>query len=346
MSNNDWWTQRLRRREVLVGATAIASGAVLVSCNDASPQPTTTQKARRHTIALVMGIQNDSFYITMQKGAQARAAELGVTFIADAPVKFDPALQTPIVEKMVAQHVDAILIAACDKEVMIEPLKHAYDAGIKIISLDTSIGDGDYVHGPVSFPLSYIGSNNFEGGKIAGNALIKAIGGKGKIYIQNVKPSISAVMLREQGFRSAIEATKGAVTVVAVDYNNSNSDTATEQTASILQHVNDLSAIFGCNMPSAQGAARAVKDAKKEGTIKVAAIDAPDNAIMDLRNGVINMAIAQKPAEMGRIGVEYAIKALSGETSNLDKRVVTGFVIIDKNNIDTPQAQDAIYRSK
>lgn len=346
MSKIDWWTQRLRRREVLVGATAMASGAALVSCNNATPQPTTTQKAKRHTIALVLAIQNDSFYLTMQRGAQTQADQLGVTLVVDAPAQFDPALQAPIVDKMVAQHVDAILIAACDNQAMIAPLKRAYDAGIKIISLDIPIGNGDYIHGPVTFPLSYIGSDNFEGGKIAGDALIKAIGGKGKIYIQNVKPNVSAVVLREQGFRSAIEATKGAVTVVGVDYNNSNFDTATEQTVSELQHVSDLAAIFGCNMPSAQGAARAVEDAKKQGVIKVAAIDAPDSAIMDLRNGVVDIAIAQMPAEMGKVGVEYAVKALSGNTRDIPKRFTTGFFSIDKNNIDTPAAQDAIYRSK
>jgi ribose transport system substrate-binding protein len=293
-----------------------------------------------------MGVQNDPFYMTMLKGAQARADELNVSLVATAPAQFDPAPQIPLVESMMARQVDAILIAACDKDAMIEPLKRAYDAGIKIISVDTYIGNGDYTHGPVTFPLSYIGSDNVQGGRIAGSALIKAIGGRGKIYIQNVKPGISTIIQREQGCLEAIQATGGAVTLTGVDYNNDSSVIARQQTAAVLRRVQDLSAIFGANLFSAEGAAHAVKDAGKQGVIKVASFDAPKQAIIDLRNGVIDIVIAQLPAQMGRIAIEYAVKALSGETGSLKKRVTTGYVIIDKDNVDTPEAQAAIYTSK
>ena len=77
----------------------------------------------------------------------------------------------------------------------------------------------------------------------------------------------------------------------------------------------------------------------------MACFDAPEQAIVDLRNGVIDLVIAQKPAEMGNIAVDYAVKALQGETGNLRKRVVTGYVIINNTNVDTPQAQEAIYKN-
>ena len=348
MDNVEWWRRQLCRRKFLVGAAAIASGTGFVSCSRPfSPATTSKNGNKKHyVVALVLGVQNESFYITMQKGAQLRANELGVSLIADAPAQFDPALQTVIVEAMIARRVDAILIAACDKNVMIEPLKRAYDAGIKIISVDTFIGNGDYVHGPVTFPLSYIGSDNVEGGRIAGSALIKAMGGKGKVYVQSVEPTLSTVVQRAQGFRSAVEATGGAVTMVKVDYNDDSSVLATEQTATVLHHVKDLSGIFGVNMPSALGAAQAVKAMNQEGIIQVVAMDAPDYAVADIRNGVVDIAIAQLPGDMGRIGVEYAVEALSGETSGLKKRVVTNYFIIDRDNVDTSEAQAVIYKSR
>lgn len=341
-----WFTQRLRRRTLLSGATAVASSALLLSCDSSAPPAPQSSLKKNFILALVAGVQNDAFYTTMQRGAQARAKELGVTLLFDAPAHFDAKLQTPIVNAMIARKVDALIIAACDKEAMIDPLKRAHDAGIKIISVDTYIGDGDYTQGPVTFPISYIGSDNVEGGKIAGIALIKALGGKGKIYIQNVSTSISTNAQREQGCRSAIQATNGAVTLVGVDYNNDSSSTARQQTAAVLQHVNDLAGIFGANLFSAEGAAQAIKDANKQGSIEVASFDAPEQAIVDLRNGVIDLVIAQKPADMGYTAVEYAIKALKGDTSNLRKRVVTGYVTINTNNVNTPEAQNAIYKSK
>ena len=105
-------------------------------------------------------------------------------------------------DAMIAKKVDALLIAATDKQALIEPMKRANDAGIKVISVDTFIGDGDYAKGPVTFPLSYVGSDNVLGGQIACDALIKAIGGKGKIYIQNVNPGISTTDQREEGCKN------------------------------------------------------------------------------------------------------------------------------------------------
>lgn len=345
MDGTRWRTQRIRRRELLMGTVASAAGALLLSCNGSSTSLTAGSAQKKAILALIEGVQNDGFYITMQKAAQAKANALGVTLLAAAPARFDASLQIPLVNAMIARKVDVLIIAACDKVALIEPLKRAYDAGIKVISVDTFIGDGDYIHGPVTFPLSYIGSDNVEGGKLAGIALIKALGGKGKIYIQTTTKNTSTNEQREQGCESAIQATHGAVTLVGLEYDNDSSTIAMQQTAATLQRENDLAGVFGTNLFSAVGAAQAIKNANKQGIIKVASFDAPEQAIVDLRNGVIDLVIAQKPADIGNIAVDYAVKALQGETSELSKRVVTGYVIIDNTNVDTPEAQEAIYKT-
>ena len=184
------------------------------------------------------------------------------------------------------------------------------------------------------------------GGRIACEALIKAIGGKGRIYVQNLKPGLSTTDQREQGCREAIRQTNGAVTLVGVDYNDDNSGRAAEQTAAVLQRTPDLSAIFGTNLFSARGAAQAVKNAGFAGTIRIASFDAPEAAIQDLREDVVDLVIAQKPSEIGATAVEYAVKAIAGDTAGLKKRVPTGYIVIDRNNVNTPEAQGAIYKSK
>jgi ribose transport system substrate-binding protein len=103
---------------------------------------------------------------------------------------------------------DAIFLAPVDKEGMIAPLQKAADAGLPIITVDTFVGDGDYVNGPVTFPLSFIASDNEEGGRIACRALIEAIGGKGKIYIQNVKPGISSTDRASRAARRSSSRTR------------------------------------------------------------------------------------------------------------------------------------------
>jgi ribose transport system substrate-binding protein len=166
------------------------------------------------------------------------------------------------------------------------------------------------------------------------------------MYIQNVKPGISTTDQREQGCREAIEATDGAVELVGVDYNDDSAAKAAEQTAAVLQRVPDLGGIFGANLFSAEGAAQAVKNAGLQGVVKIANFDAPEQAIQDLRDGVVDIVIAQSPAEMGSTGVEYAVQAIGGNTAGIEKRVGTGYTVITRDNVDSPEAQAAIYKSE
>ena len=237
-----------------------------------------------------------------------------------------------------------MVIAPTDKQAMVAPLQRPDGAGVKVVTVDTFIGDGDYGAGPVKFPLSYIGSDNLQGGKIACDALVKAIG-SGKVYVQNVKPGISTTDQREQGCRQSIQAAGGGVSLVGVDYNEDSAARAAEQTSAVLQRSPDLKGIFGTNVFSAEGAAQAVKNARLSGTVKVAAFDATEQAIADLKSNVVDIVIAQKPADMGSTGVQYAFDAMNGKTGDIKKRVPTGYVTITHDNVDTPEAQAAVYKS-
>ncbi len=297
------------------------------------------------TIALVIGVKGDAFYVTMQKGAEAAADELGVNLIVDGPADWDAVLQTSIVDALIARGVDAIIIAANDKQAMIEPLQRAHDAGIHILSVDTFIGDGDYENGPVTFPLSYIGSDNVEGGRIACQAVIEAMGGSGSIYIQNTVPGVSTTDQREQGCVEIIEETDG-VELAGVDYNDDNSGKAAEQTSAALQRDNSITGIYGTNLFGARGAAQAVANAGLAGAVKVASFDAPETAIDDLRNEVVDLVIAQLPYQMGQVGVEYALAAINGDMDSIQPRFGTDYVVITRDNVDTEEAQNAIYKSE
>src|SRR5438309_2284764 len=210
MEDTELGNKSLSRREFLAGTAAVlAGGSLLAACGGSTS--TTGSSSTNYTFVLIQGVKGDPFYVTMQKGAQTMADKLGVKLLVDGPAQFSATLQAPIVDAYIAKKVDVMIIAACDKQAMIAPLQRANDAGIKVISVDTFIGNGDYVHGPVTFPLSYIGSDNVQGGRIVGDVLIKSIGGEGKIYIQDTTPGTSSTAQRVQGCKQAIAATNGAV---------------------------------------------------------------------------------------------------------------------------------------
>lgn len=286
----------------------------------------------------------DPFYQVMEIGVNAAAADFGVEIVLPQyPATWGPTEQTPILDAMIARgDLDYIILAPVDKEQMVAPLQAAVDAGIKIITVDTFLGDGDYVNGPVTFPLTYIGSDNTEGGRIAGETLAERLGGAGKVYVQNTNVGVSTTEQRGQGFIDAIAAYPD-MEMIGMDYNLDNASTSADQTSAVLQREPELAGIFGVNVFSALGAGNAVKNAGLEGAVEVIAFDATQDAIENLRNGVVSMVIAQKPYDMGYLAVEFAMADWRGVTS-VPKHVTTGFAVITMENVDDPAVSRFIYQ--
>jgi ribose transport system substrate-binding protein len=235
----------------------------------------------------------DPFYQVMEVGVNEAAADFGLEVVTQYPQTWGPSIQTPILDAMVARRdLTYLVIAPTDKEQMVAPLQRAIDAGIKVITVDTFLGDGDYVNGKVTFPISYIGSDNVEGGRIAARALAKVVGDKGKVYIQNTNVGVSTTEQRGKGFKEGIAELKG-MELVGEDYNLDDAGTAAQQTSAKLQANPDLVGIFGVNVFSAQGAGNAVRAAGLGGKVQVIAFDATKDAIENLRNGVVSLVIAQ-----------------------------------------------------
>jgi len=285
----------------------------------------------------------DPFYQVMEVGVNEAAADFGLEVVTQYPQTWGPSIQTPILDAMVARRdLTYLVIAPTDKEQMVAPLQRAIDAGIKVITVDTFLGDGDYVNGKVTFPISYIGSDNVEGGRIAARALAKVVGDKGKVYIQNTNVGVSTTEQRGKGFKEGIAELKG-MELVGEDYNLDDAGTAAQQTSAKLQANPDLVGIFGVNVFSAQGAGNAVRAAGLGGKVQVIAFDATKDAIENLRNGVVSLVIAQKPHDMGYLAIEFAMADARGVTS-LPRHVTTGYAVIDTKNVDDPSIARFIYR--
>jgi ribose transport system substrate-binding protein len=297
---------------------------------------------KKLTIALIPGLTTDAFYITMHKGAEAAAKELGVDLVYQGAPEWNVTQQEPVLNAVIARHPDAILIANVDKDQLTPALKTASDQGIKIITVDQFIGDGVYQTGggPGAFATSFIASDNELGGRIAASAMAKAVGEKGKVYVANVKPGITATDAREHGFIDEMKKHPG-VAVLETQYNDDDASKAAAQLQAVLARAPDLVGVFGANLFSAHGAAGGVKAAGKSGQIKVIAFDAPTSIIGDIRSGVVDMAIAQHPAEMGYYGVVTAVASL--REHSVPAKIGTGFTLMDKSNIDDPNVAKYTY---
>lgn len=323
------------RRNFLGAAAAAALGLTLASAGMAED--------KKLTIALVPGLTTDAFYITMQKGAQAAADALGVELVFQGAPDFNPVTQVPVLDAVIARAPDAILIAPTDTTQLVEPLKKADAAGIPVITVDTFIGNGKYQTGAgdADFPLAYIASDNVLGGKMAARALAAAIGGEGKVFVSNVKPGISTTDQREEGFKQAMAEEFPNITVLETQFNDNDANKAASQLQGVFAREPELKGVFGANLFSALGAGTGVQQAGQSGKIKVVAFDAPGSIVDNIKSGLVDVAIAQHPAEIGYYGVMSAYAHLTGQS--IPVNVGTGFTVMDASNIDKPEIAKYIY---
>lgn len=292
-------------------------------------------------VAMLPGVV-DPFYFTMKRGADQAAREEGIELLFQIPKAWNVTEQVPILKAFIAKRPDVLLISPVDKQQLMQPLKEAAQAGIKVITVDTYIGDGKY---PVSreggaFPLSFVASDNKEGGRVAARALVKAIGGKGAVYCENNKPGISSTDQRMEGFLEEVKKHRG-IQLLETQFNEDDANKAMAHVAAVLARTPNLTGIFGVNTFSGKGAAEGVKKAGMAGKIKVVTFDAIPGIDRDIKSGLVDIAIAQKPAEMGYVAVKFAADAARGKPIPAWRG--TGFVVMDKSNIDKPEVRKYIY---
>lgn len=317
-------------------AAPTASGSDTASAPTAAPasggQP-------RYKIALVLGQLSDSFYTSMQCGAQEAASKFGdVDLTVQGPAKWDASLQTPIVNALTANQVQAIIIAVNDGKAMYAPLKAANDAGIKIVSVDTKLEDPAFV-------VTNIASDNKALGAEAAKTLAQLVGDKGVVLTPAIRAGVSTAGERVQGFVDEMKANHPSIEVV---YLGQAEDTADSQVAAFnaafVAHP-DLAGIFSIANNQSEAAATAIRGlpADRQQVVKVVSFDAGEALVKSLKADQLQALIAQKPAEMGALAVEMARKALRGE--QVESAIPTGGVGITKDTIDSPDFSRYVYKS-
>ncbi|MEF2976320.1 ABC transporter substrate-binding protein [Subtercola sp. YIM 133946] len=319
-----------RRLVSLVGIGAIAALSLSACAGGGS----TSSTPGAYKLSFVQGVAGDEFYITMQCGIEAEAAKLGVTVNTQGPAKFDPTLQKPIVDSVVASKPDALLIAPTDVTAMQAPLNAAAQAGIKVVLVDTSVDDP-------SFATAQISSDNNGGGKAGFDAIKQLNPNGGKVLIMATDPGISTTDARIAGFEDAVKA-DSSFDYLGVQYSHNDPAEAAKLITAALAKDPDIVGVFATNTFAAEGTATGVRQAGKQDTVKIAGFDAGPAQVKDLRDGTIDALVAQQPALIGADGVDAAVAALKGET--VTAKTQTGFQVLTLDNIDTT-GKDYVYKS-
>nr|MCU0912147.1 substrate-binding domain-containing protein [Paracoccaceae bacterium] len=147
---------------------------------------------------LITKTDTNPFFVKMREGAEAKAAELGITLQSYAgQVDGDHDSQVAAVESCIASGAKGILIAASDTKAIVDPLARAREAGILVIALDTPLDPADAADATFA-------TDNLEAGRLIGAwaaATLGAEAANARIAFLNLTPSEPTVdVLRNQGF--------------------------------------------------------------------------------------------------------------------------------------------------
>lgn len=303
--------------------------SVILSLTLLSCQRGTDQSGGAPRVALVLKTANNPFFIDMQKGAEDAAKKLGVNLIVQAAEReVDVEKQMQIIENLIQTKVAALCVTPSGSREIVPAIEKANRAGIPVVIVDTRV-DPKAMSESSAKIASFIGSDNYEGGKLAGEFIAKKLGGKGKVAVLEGIPGHETGDSRLKGFREALKATP-EIQIVASQTANWERDQGFNVFQNILQSHPDVQAVFACSDLMALGAVEAIAAAKKTGQITVIGFDASDEARKAVLSGTMDATVAQSPAQMGALAVENAYHLIKGEP--VKDELVVPIQLITKEN--------------
>lgn len=301
---------RVRRISLII---IIAAAFILSGCQKQA------EKGGAIKIALIMKASSNPFFARMEQGARKAADSLNINLLVGTITKeTDINQQISIVENMIIQEVRAILIAPADSKSIINVLKKAQAKGIRIINVDNRI-DVEIADLAGLKIDCYVGVDNEEGGRMAGEYLVKLMGGKGKAAMLEGIRGVDNAEARKCGFLMSLENTN--IELVASQSANWAQDQGLDVFANMLQANPDIEGLFCANDMMALGAIQAIEQAGKTGQIFVTSYDNLKAAREAILQNKLHATIEQHPELMGYESVVVAHELLSGRQIPSEKLI-------------------------
>lgn len=307
-------------------ATILFTVSILFgSCSSKRPD------APQQVIAFAINTLNNPFFVDMKRGAEDAAKELGVALVVQATEReMDVERQMQIVENFLQRNVQVICLTPNGSREVIPAILKANRQGVPMVIVDSKV-EVQALQEAGGTIAAFVGSDNVEGGRLAGEFIVKQLNGRGSIAILEGPGGHETGDSRLRGFNSAIRLGTG-ITVAASQLASFDRGQGYTVFQNILQAHPNLRAVFACNDLMALGAIEAIAAAGKTGSILVVGFDAIEEARVAIREGRMHATIAQYPYDMGRRAVETAAKLLAGEQVN--PMIPTRIELKTKENIN------------
>jgi ribose transport system substrate-binding protein len=277
----------------LLGLTACTS------TSDNSPDVGSDSSKDRLRIAVIPKGTSHQFWMSVHAGAEAAAQELGnVEILWKGPeTEADTAGQIAVVKNFITGQVDGICLAPNHSQALIDVVAEADAEGIPVVIFDSGLGEG------AKF-VSYVATDNYRGGVLAGERLAEAIHHQGKVILLRYKEGSESTEQREQGFLDAMAKESNIEVISSDQYAGTTTQEAMEKATQLLNKYRDqVNGIFAVCEPNCNGTLEALVQTGLAGKVQFVAFDPSDRLIAGLSDGTVAGILLQDPYEMGRRSV-------------------------------------------
>ena len=290
-------------------------------------------KNDKKIIGVVPKGANHIFWQTVHAGALKAAGEGGYEVEWNAPtLEIDSSRQIEIVDSMVNKRLAGIVLAPVDKKALVAVVERAAAAGIPVSIFDSAI-DTDK-------KISFVATNNEEGGRMAARRMGQILGGKGKVAVIGFMPGSASTMDREHGFQDEIHKKFPQIDVVGLQFGMADRAKAMAATENVMTAHPDLAGLFADNESSLAGTVQALKTRGAK-NVKLVGFDASDQLIADMKAGFIDSMVVQNPFKMGYESTRAIVQKLKGETpiANID----SGASLIKPDDLEKAEVKELLF---
>jgi ribose transport system substrate-binding protein len=285
----------------------------------------TTQSADKKTLAFVVNGASD-FWKAAEAGVKKAQGELpNYTLVFKYPEQSSAAIQTRMMDDLVAAGVAGIMVSAVDPKTMGDALNRVGGQ----VALFTTDSDA-----PNSKRVAYIGSSNVDAGKQAGQLMLKAMPNGGKCMGFVGLPGADNARERIDGVKETIKGSKiELVDVRADDIDQTRAKRNVEDTITAHPEINCMVGFYSYNTPRIY---EALKEAGKIGKVTIIGFDEDAITLGGVKEGTIVGTVVQQPYEWGYQGMKDMAKYLEGDKSFIPANhlIIIPTQIIDKSNVD------------
>ncbi len=287
----------------------------LIGCAKPEEKPVTESAEKvaqpKQTIGVSLLTLDNPFFKVIGDNITAEGLKRGYDTIVVSGDK-DVAKQSNQIKDFIVKKVSAIVLSPCDSKSIIPVIQEANAAGIPVFTVDIPCNE------PGVKIATQIATDNYGGGKEAGQAMIEALGeAGGKVAVLHFKQAESC-LLRVKGFTEVIDAhnASGAAKIEIVTELESGGakDMGYKAAEDSLQAHPDLRGIFAINDPAALGARAALEKANKTQQVQIVGFDGQPEGKQAIKEGKIYADPIQFPDKMGIQIVDAIVRHSKGET--------------------------------